>query len=334
MLTKRQNEILKLIVLNYIQLAKPVGSKLLCEKLNCSSATIRSEMATLEELNLLEKTHTSSGRVPSEKGYRYYVDYLMNPKEINGEDMLKLQIIFKNNELELSDCLNQSLKLISEMTSYTSIVLGKTSHENHLKEVNVVPLDSSEMIAIVITDKGHVEHKKVSFKNVSMEEIKRAVTLINDLIVGTPIDEVSSKLEFEVKPIIGRYVKEHELVYNTFYQVFQDFSNKNINVVGRNNILKQPEFNSVDKIKNIFGKLDDATLLNNIETDNNDIKVYIGKENKLDEDVTIVQTKYRTPSQEGTIAIVGPKRMDYERVVSLLEFIKKNIEDKEDDHGE
>jgi len=334
MLTKRQNEILKLIVLNYIQLAKPVGSKLLCEKLNCSSATIRSEMATLEELNLLEKTHTSSGRVPSEKGYRYYVDYLMNPKEINGEDMLKLQIIFKNNELELSDCLNQSLKLISEMTSYTSIVLGKTSHENHLKEVNVVPLDSSEMIAIVITDKGHVEHKKVSFKDVSMEEIKRAVTLINDLIVGTPIDEVSSKLEFEVKPIIGRYVKEHELVYNTFYQVFQDFSNKNINVVGRNNILKQPEFNNVDKIKNIFGKLDDAALLNNIETDNNDIKVYIGKENKLDEDVTIVQTKYRTPSQEGTIAIVGPKRMDYERVVSLLEFIKKNIEDKEDDHAE
>jgi len=326
MLTERQKEILKLIVLNYIQLAKPVGSKLLCKRLNCSSATVRSEMAILEDWELLEKTHTSSGRIPSEKGYRYYVDYLMNPKEINGEDMLKLQIIFKNNELELSDCLNQSLKLIAEMTSYTSIVLGKTSHDNHLKEVNVVPFNDSDMIAIVITDKGHVEHKKISFKNVSLEEIKRTVTLINDLIVGTPIDEVSSKLEFEIKPIIGRYVKEHELVYNTFYQVFQDFSNKNINVVGKNNILKQPEFNSIDKIKNIFGKLEDTNLLTNIETDNNDIKVYIGKENKLDEDVTIVQTKYRTPSQEGTIAIVGPKRMDYERVVSLLEFIKKNIE--------
>ena len=252
MLTDRQKEILKLIVLNYIQLAKPVGSKLLCKRLNCSSATVRSEMATLEELDLLEKTHTSSGRIPSEKGYRYYVDHLMNPKEINGEDMLKLQIIFRNNELELSDCLNQSLKLIAEMTSYTSIVLGKTSHENHLKEVSVVPLNSSEMITIVITDKGHVEHKKVSFKNVSLEEIKRAVELINDLIVGTPIDEVSSKLEFEIKPIIGRYVKEHEIVYNTFYQVFKDFSNQNIKVVGRNNILKQPEYNNVDKIKNIF----------------------------------------------------------------------------------
>ena len=332
MLTERQKEILKLIVLNYIQLAKPVGSKLLCKRLNCSSATVRSEMAILEDWELLEKTHTSSGRIPSEKGYRYYVDYLMNPKEINGEDMLKLQIIFKNNELELSDCLNQSLKLIAEMTSYTSIVLGKTSHDNHLKEVNVVPFNDSDMIAIVITDKGHVEHKKISFKNVSLEEIKRTVTLINDLIVGTPIDEVSSKLEFEIKPIIGRYVKEHELVYNTFYQVFQDYTNKKINVVGKNNILKQPEINSIDKIKNIFGKLEDTNLLTNIETDNNDIKVYIGKENKLDEDVTIVQTKYRTPSQEGTIAIVGPKRMDYERVVSLLEFIKKNIEDKEDDY--
>lgn len=332
MLTGRQKEILKLIVLNYIQLAKPVGSNLLCKKLNCSSATVRSEMAALEELNLLEKTHISSGRIPSEKGYRYYVDHLMNPKEINGEDMLKLQIIFRNNELELSDCLNQSLKLISELTSYTSIVLGKASHDNHLKEMNVVPLDTNNMIAIVITDKGHVEHRKVSFKNVSLDEIKKTVNLINDLIAGTPIDEVSSKLEFEVKPIIGRYVKEHEMVYNTFYQVFKDFSNQNINVVGRNNILKQPEFNNVEKIKNIFGKLDDTELLTNIDSDNSDIKIYIGKENNLDEDVTIVQTKYRTPSEEGTIGIVGPKRMDYERVVALLEFIKENIEDKEDDH--
>lgn len=332
MLTQRQNEILKLIVIHYIQLAKPVGSNLLCKKLNCSSATVRSEMASLEEMGLLEKTHTSSGRVPSEKGYRYYVDHLMNPKEINGEDMLKLQIIFHNNELELSDCLNESLKLISEITSYTSIVLGKASHENHLKEVNVVPLNGNDMIAIVITDKGHVEHKKVTFPNVSLDEIKKTVSLINDLISGTPIDEVSSKLEFEIKPIIGRYVKEHEIVYNTFYQVFKDFSNKNINVVGRNNILKQPEFNDIDKIRTIFGKLDDKELLTNIERDNNDIKVYIGKENSLDEDVTIVQTKYKTPSEEGTIAVVGPKRMDYDRVVSLLEYIKENIEDKEEGH--
>jgi heat-inducible transcription repressor hrcA len=283
-------------------------------------------MVELENLGLLEKTHTSSGRVPSEAGYRYYVDHLMQPKEMNGEEMLKLQIIFKNQNLVLSDCLKKSLQLISDMTNYTSIVLGKASHENQLKEINVVPLDKENMIIIVITDKGHVEHKTVTIKDVSLEEVKKTVSLINDLIVGTPIDEVSSKLEFEIKPIIGRYVKEHEIIYNTFYQVFQEFSHQNVDVVGRNNMLKQPEFNNVDKIKEILTKLDDENLLANIETDNNDIKVYIGKENNLDDDVTIIKTTYHTPQEEGTIAIVGPKRMDYDRVVALLEYIKSNIE--------
>lgn len=328
MLTERQNQILKLIITEYIKLAKPVGSNLICRELNCSSATIRNEMAILEEQALLEKTHTSSGRIPSEKGYRYYVDHLMKPKELNGEDMLKLQIIFNNQQLELSDCISESLRLISDMTNYTSIVLGRTSHDNKLKEINVVPIDSDNLIVIVITDKGHVENKMISLKNVSLEEIRKTVSLINDLIVGTPIDEVSSKLEFEVKPIINRYVKEHEIVYNTFYQVFKDFSNKNINIVGKNNILKQPEFNNIDKIKDIFGKLDNKEqVINNIEEENNDIKIYIGKENNLDEEVTIIKTKYHTNNQEGTIAIIGPKRMDYDRVVTFLEYIKANIEE-------
>lgn len=328
MLTDRQNKILKLIITEYIKLARPVSSNLICKRLKCSSATIRNEMASLEELGLLEKTHTSSGRVPSEEGYRYYVDHLMQPKELNGEDMLKLQIIFNNQQLELNDYLSESLKLISDMTNYTSIVLGGTSHDNKLKEISVVPIDNENLIVIVVTDKGHVENKKITLKNVSHEEIKKTVNLINDLIVGTPIDEVSSKLEFEIKPIIGRYVKEHEIVYNTFYQVFKDFSSKNVSVVGKNNILKQPEFNNIDKIKDIFGKLeDDNEIINSIEEDNNDIKIYIGKENTLDDEVTVIKTKYHTNDQEGTIAIVGPKRMDYDRVVTLLEFIKSNIEE-------
>ena len=332
MLTERQKKLLKLIVGEYIKSAKPVSSKLISKTLKCSSATIRSEMASLEEIGLLEKTHTSSGRIPSEKGYRYYVDNLMNPKEISGEDMLKLQIIFSNQQLQLSDCITKSLQLISEMTNYTSIVLGNTSHDNRLKEINVVPIDIKRMIIIVVTDKGHVEHKDIEFENVSLEEIKKTVSLINDLIAGTPIDEVSSKLEYEIKPIIGRYVKEHEIVYNTIYNVFRDFSNKNVNIVGKNNILKQPEFNNIEKIRDIFTKLDQEDTLKSIESiedieeDNVNIKIYIGKESNIYDDMTVIKTKYHTSSEEGTIAIVGPKRMDYDRVVSLLEFIKSNLE--------
>ncbi len=326
MLTKRQNEILKIIVLEYIKLAKPVGSKLICDRLNCSSATIRSEMASLEELGLLEKTHTSSGRVPSEAGYRYYVDNLMELKEMSAEDMLKLQIIFKNNQLELTDCVKKSLEIISDMTNYTSVKLGSASHESYLKQIQVVPIDTNNMIVIVITDTGYVEHKNINVSNIDLGEIKKTVDLINNMVIGTPIDEVSNKLEFEIKPIIGRYVKEHERLYNVFYDVFSKFTDKNIDIVGRKNMLKQPEFNDIDKISEIFDKLDDKNLIDAVEASDNNIKVYIGRENGLDDDMTIIKTKYKTPTEEGTLAVIGPKRMEYDRVVQLLEFIKENIE--------
>ena len=326
MLTNRQAEILKLIVNEYIKLAKPVGSKLLCEEMKCSSATIRNEMQALEEMGLLEKTHTSSGRIPSERGYRYYVDNLMELKELNGEEVFKLQTIFNNNKLELTDVLSKSLELISDMTSYTSVVLDTKSHDNKLKEISIVPVDLNIVVVIVVTDQGYVEHKNIEIENVSLEEVKKTVKLINDLIVGTPIDEVSAKLEFEIKPIIGKYVKQHEVLYNAFYDVFNDMTSKNVSVVGKSNILNHQEFSDVSRVKDIFSKLDDETMLSNIEEENNDINIYIGHENKMDPDVTVIKTNYKTNKESGTIAIIGPKRMEYDKVVNLLDYIKKQIE--------
>ena len=124
MLSERRKELLKLIVEEYIKTANPVGSSLLCDKLNCSSATIRNEMASLEDMGYLEKTHTSSGRVPSEMGYRYYVDNLMEPKKMTGEEVLKLQTIFDNKGLVLSDVITRSMEIISEMRSF-----GNKKHE-------------------------------------------------------------------------------------------------------------------------------------------------------------------------------------------------------------
>lgn len=328
MLTDRQNKILKLIIERYIREPIPVGSKVISKELNCSSATVRNDMGELENQGLLEKTHTSSGRVPSEAGYRYYVDNLMELKEMNAEDMLKLQIVFKNQQLALSDVITKSLQVISDMTNYTAVVLGSTSHENLLKQIEVIPYDEASMIVIIVTDKGHVEHKNIRLQDVSMDEVKKTVSLINNLIAGTPIDEVSKKLEFEIKPIIGKYVKQHEQLYNAFYHVFTDFTNHEVNVMGRSKILEQPEFSSnVEKVKNVFNKLENPKLLSNIEEDDEkNIKIYIGNENNIDEDVTVIQTKYNKDGEEGTIAIIGPKRMEYDRVVGMLEYIKENIE--------
>ena len=328
MLTDRQNRLLKLIVEKYVKNPVPVGSKSISKTMKCSSATIRNEMGILEDKGLLEKTHTSSGRVPSEAGYRYYVDNLMELKKMNADDMLKLQIVFKNQQLALSDVITKSLQVISDMTNYTTVVLGSTSHENLLKQIEVVPIDEESMIVIIVTDRGHVEHKNITLKNVALDDVKKTVNLINNLISGTPIDEVRSKLEFEIKPIIGKYVKQHEQLYNAFYHVFTDFTNQEVNVVGRGKMLEQPEFSSnIETVKNVFNKLEDKELLKKVEEDaDNNIKVYIGNENHIDSDVTVIKTKFKRGKQEGTIAIIGPKRMEYERVVNMLEYLKKNIE--------
>ena len=188
MLTTRQERVLEIIIREYVKNVTPVGSKLICNELNCSSATVRNEMSVLENLGYLEKTHISSGRIPSEHGYRYYVDNLMKPKEMTGEDMLKLQTIFNNNKLEINDCLKKSLEIISELTDYTSVVLGSDSSTNKLKKVEVLPLDSDKLIAIIITDKGHIEHKQIRIDGVSLEDISKSTELINKLIVGTPIN--------------------------------------------------------------------------------------------------------------------------------------------------
>jgi len=330
MLTERQKKLLKLIVGEHIKSAKPVSSKLICKTLKCSSATVRSEMATLEEIGLLEKTHTSSGRIPSEQGYRYYVDNLMNPKEISGEDMLKLQTIFSNNELDLNGAIEKSLEIISDITNYTSVILGSRSKENLLQKVEIIPISNNDLVAIVVTDKGHVENKQVTLPStVDIKEVQKTSELLNKMLFGTPLDEVPSRLEFEIKPIIGNYVKNYEVLYNAFYEALSNFQDeKNVHWGGKTNILKQPEFNTVDDVKNIISKFESKEIVSKIEETNDEVKVYIGTESDLDDNVTVIKTKYNTGKNEGTLAIIGPKRMDYERVLNLLEYIKDEIEKK------
>lgn len=323
---ERQKEVLKQIVETYIKNVKPVGSKLLCRKFKCSSATIRNEMMVLENSGLIEKNHISSGRIPSEKGYRYYVENLMQPKELTGEDVLKLQTIFSNHELALSDAINECMEIISEITNYTSIVLGKSSNTNSLKQVNIIPLNESRIVALVCTDKGMVINRQFELeKTTNIDEIVRTCEIVNKMLIGTPINEVSSRLEFEVKPIIAKKMKQYETVYNIFHDAFADFAKSNIFFSGKTNILKQPEYNDVSEVKNIITKFEDESLIKHIEEKSEGINVYIGEETEFDPNVTIIKTKFNINGEEKTIAIVGPKRMEYDKVVALLEFINKNV---------
>ena len=325
---ERQKELLKAIVESYIKNVKPVGSKSLCEKFNCSSATIRNDMMYLEELGYLEKTHISSGRIPSEAGYKYYVDNLMKPKEITGEDVLKLQTILNNKDLVLSDAINKCMEIISEITNYTSIVLGKNSSSNILKQISIIPIDDKKVVAVLVTNTGHVENKQAQIpSDISVKEIVKTCEIVNKSLVGTPLSEVLEKIEFVIKPEIAKTMKKYEELCNFFYDAFSEFNESDdVFFGGKTNILKQPEYNEPEKIKEIVEKLENVDLIKNIETNDKDIKVYIGSDNNFDSDTTVIKTSYLVDGEEGTLAIIGPKRMEYDKVVTLLNFLKNYIE--------
>ena len=289
-------------------------------------------MVILEELGYLEKNHFASGRQPSEMGYKYYVENIMKPKDITGEDMLKLQTIFHNQSMVLTDAIEKSLELVAEITNYTLVVLGKSSDENKLKKVEVISLDEDKVLIMLITDKGYVQNKNLYLPDTDIEEVIKTVNLINKMIAGTPINEINEKLEYDVKPIISKYVKQHEVLYNAFYDAFSSFTNKasDVHFAGKNNFLKQPEFNNIEKVKEMLTKFDDIETISEMAEENNGINIYIGKDSELSDDVSVIKTKYSVNGEEGTIAIIGPKRMEYERVVNMLNYIKENIEEKND----
>ena len=333
---ERQEKLLKEIVEVYIETFKPVSSKSLVDKFKCSSATIRNDMAYLEEMNYLEKEHTSSGRIPSEAGYKYYVSHLMEPKEITGEDLLKLQTILNNNNLVVSDAVTKCMEIISDITHYTSVVIGPSADEATLKQISIIPLDDDDsdsdnrkVLAVLITNKGIVENKQINVsKNISIQELTKTCEIINRKLVGTPINKINERLELEIKPNIKDTISRYEEVCNFFSMAFHDFTMENSDVVfgGKTNILDYREYNEPDKIKEMISKLEDVDLVKKISTTSDGINIYIGEETEFDPDVTIIKTHYKVGNDEATLAIIGPKRMEYDKVVTLLNFLKNYIE--------
>lgn len=332
---ERKNNLLKVIVETYIKTVKPVGSKALCDLFGCSSATIRNEMAILEEMGYLEKNHISSGRVPSEAGYRYYVKNLMEPEKLTGSEMLQLQKIFANTDILLSDAINKCMDIISDITNYTSVVLGKSSVDNNLLQINIIDLRNNQVVAVVCTDKGNVENKTFNLPDtINVKEVIKTSEIINKMLVGTPINDVGKRLELEVKPVIKNQIRQYETVYNIFYDAFNDFvnNNSNIHVTGKTKIFEQPEYSDINELKRLANKLEDNNLITKVEevSDEDNIKVYIGDENEFDSNCTIIRKKYHVNGEEGTIAVIGPKRMDYQRIVGLLEYIDDAIDNRKD----
>ena len=253
----------------------------------------------------------------------------MKPKELTGEEVLKLQTILNNKNLPVSDCIVKCMEIISDITNYTTVILGKESENNTLKQISIIPLDTNKIVAVVVTSSGHVENKQFIIpNNISINELVKTSELINKELFGAKLSSINEKLEFEIKPVIAKKIKEHEAIMRLFKEAFEDFTVKNSDVLfqGKTNILKQPEYDEPDKIKGMISKLENIELVKKIETDDEGINIYIGEENEFDPNVTVIKTSYNIAGEEGTIAIIGPKRMEYDKVVTLLNYLKSYLE--------
>lgn len=332
MLTEREKLILQTIIDNFVETAHPIGSRALSKNadINLSAATIRNVMADLEELELLEKTHTSSGRIPSEKGYRYYVDHLITPT-LNHKGLTVIRHMIQDNLIELEQIVQLSVDVLSQLTNYTTIMLGPNETETKLKQVQIVPVSANMAVAILITDAGHVEHKSFPVPTViNVRDLEKVVNILNERLVGVPISQLTQKLETEVYRLMKKHIKNYEIMYEYLKSVVTYDEPVKLYVSGQTNLLTQPEFNDVEKIYEFFTFLEDEEEVINLllTNDSGGIKVKIGSENKVDavKDFTLITTSYHLHSgQRGTIGIIGPTRMKYREALTLLNALSNEL---------
>jgi heat-inducible transcriptional repressor len=332
MLTSRRIEVLECIVEDFIQTADPVGSKTLVNKykLPYSSATIRNDMVILEEMGYIEKTHTSSGRVPSIKGYKYYCEYLLdNNKEIQELTQFKIMSVFSDKTLNVNEAIRQSCDIISEMTNLASGVLGPDARMQKLEHIKIFPIDKQTCVCVFITDVGHTENRTFKFKaEVTAKDIQKCTDILNDRLKGTPIDQVVIKMQ-SIKPILADTVIKHEILFNAFIGAFVKFASDNVYFSGTQNMLYQPEFSDIDKLKEIMSMMENTKMWREIGNDEHELIIHNehGSEMLWKNDLAIVKNSFKVGNDEsGQIMVVGPPRMDYDRIVGLLEYVCDSIE--------
>ena len=303
LLEERKKRVLQAIVEEYIKTAEPVSSGAIMnlEGLEYSSATIRNEMAELEKMGYIEKTHTSSGRVPSAKGYRYYVDELLEDNKITVDeiDYISKKLETKVNELE--EITQIASSTISEITHYTTV-----------------------------TDNGLVKETIIKFdEDISEKQVGTLSYMFNNKLKGEPISKIDRPLE---KYLVDEMKYSVNLIKPIIEQMKKVVEEEKVHLEGAKQLFELPEFNSLEVAKNFVNILDEkelmADMLNTGIT--KDINVYIGEENEKDElkDFSIVTFKHRIGNKDlGTIGIIGPKRMDYAKVISVMKYISKKLND-------
>lgn len=334
MLDERKKRVLQAIVEEYINTAEPVSSNALITKydLNYSSATIRNEMAELEKTGLLDKMHTSSGRIPSAKGYRYYINELLKDDNISIEEIKYISDKLETKVHEIEDLTKITASTISEITHYTTVTIGPKAIEQIIQEIKFVLLGRKMLLAVIMTDTGMVKETIIKFDDeINEKQVETLNYMFNNKLKGQPIEKIDKPLEEYLYQEMSDMIKVIKPIIEQIKKVL--FEENEVHMQGARRELDLPEFNSLQVAKNFMNILDEKELIADMLNSGfaEDINVYIGGENEDEKlkDFSMVTFKHKIGNKDlGTIGIIGPKRMDYSKVISIMKYISKKLNEK------
>lgn len=335
-LDERKMKILQAIIRNYLETGEPVGSRTISKytDLNLSSATIRNEMADLEELGYILQPHTSAGRIPSDKGYRLYVDQMMEEKEREVEEMKEL-LLEKEDKME--HLLKQVAKVLAQNTNYATMISAPRTHRNKLKFIQLSRVDARQLLAVIVTEGNMIKNSILQVEEeLSDETLLKLNILLNTHLNGLSISEINLGMITAMKEQAGIHSFIVGNVIDAVAEAIKAEEDLEIYTSGTNNIFKYPELADNQKASELINTFEEKQMLNSLveetlsDENNTGIQVYIGDETPVQtmKDCSVVTATYELgEGMKGTIGIIGPKRMDYDKVVGTLKTLMHQLDD-------
>lgn len=333
MLNERKKKILQIIIEDYISSAEPVGSRTIARKydLGLSPATIRNEMSDLELLGYLEHPHTSAGRIPSAQAYRFYVDALIEPGTLTDNDMALIDGWYNERRRNIDDIFQSTAKILSRMTQNVSMVLTNQQTIANFCYLKFLPLDSQHAILCIVADDGSIDTNVIDIPlGMSSEEMDYLAGKMSKLLEDRNLSDIS----VEILQTVHTDVVEDKLIFSSLLQAVRKMTGRRqeqkVFLGGTKQLLNQPEFRDVERVRNLLGILEEEKVLKDLLQGGEDsgLKVTIGSENKFTgiQDCSMVQATYRLNGQiVGTMAVLGPTRMEYGKVISVMDYLHKYL---------
>ena len=335
-LSERKIKIMQAIIRNYLETGEPVGSRTISKytDLNLSSATIRNEMSDLEEMGYILQPHTSAGRIPSDKGYRLYVDTMMQEKDKELEELKEMML---EKEGKMDHLLKQVAKLLAVNTNYASMISVPAVHQNKLKFIQLSRVDINQLLAVIVMEGNVIKNNILPVdEELNDETILKLNILLNTNLSGLAVEDINLATITRMKQQAGIHSDIVSDVIDAIAEGIKQEEDLEIYTSGANNIFKYPELADQQKASELINTFEEKEKLSELvqeslsDENNTGIQVYIGNENQIQsmQDCSVVTATYELgEGMRGTIGIIGPKRMDYDKVVGTLKTITHQLDE-------